>query len=531
MALDQSTIDSAGLGSVDPWLAGLEKRYDTAVKQLGTDVTKQEAATKEQQRIARESGAAQEKVGQKMLETVRAAPDPTTVKEERMPDYQRPGLNQQDLQSTFAALMVASMFAGKASRSPYSNAMTAMTGAMNGFMKEDDRLVKQSLDVFDRNLAAIKERNQALQRDMEANWKKNRNDLQAYQIESDLIRARYGVEQDAYGFEAKSLADRVKYDEQVIKGSEAALDRAMTVKAQLAEKAEALTERKRHDKELELIARENANTRRAVAEKKVTATQAQAAGGDNIAWSPEEVDFWAMSDLYGNRTWRQGLGRTKSGSENIQRVDKRVATLAKELGITPAQMGTTVSMGKAVDASLKQLTIREGALEQSSKKIDKDITTLDGFLESGTAGSVRLINKPINKIREAFSSPELSELMLAAQIVGTEYERMINGGLLSAAQLHEGAREDAHRLLNADMTPEQMRRIVKLMRSEIDNQRSAFKEQVNETVQNRTNILARVQAAGGGSPAAPVAAAGGGGWTPEKEKRLQELRAKRDGAQ
>jgi len=135
---------------------------------------------------------------------------------------------------------------------------------------------------------------------------------------------------------------------------------------------------------------------------------------------------------------------------------------------------------KAGEASLKQLTTRSNAIEQSSKKIDKDIVTLKKFLDSGTAGGVRLTNEPINKIREKFSSPELGQLMIAAQIVGTEYERMINGGLLSIAQLHEGAREDAKRLINADMTPTEMKARLGVMLQEIENQKSAFKEQIGE---------------------------------------------------
>lgn len=170
------------------------------------------------------------------------------------------------------------------------------------------------------------------------------------------------------------------------------------------------------------------------------------------------------------------------GKAGISRGNKMLNELAKdEEG--GAGSGTIVagrSEYKAGADSLKQLTVRSNAIEQSSKKIDKDIATLNKFLESDTAGGVRLTNEPINAIRRKFSSPELAELSLAAQVVGTEYERMINGGLLSVAQLHEGAREDAKRLMNGDMTPEEIKRTLKVMLQEINNQKSAFKEQIAE---------------------------------------------------
>jgi hypothetical protein len=453
-------------------------------------------------------------------------------------------MDPKELDETFGILMAASMMVGVASRTPYNNVMTAMTGAMDGFMKRDDLIVAESLKEFDRNLASIRERNDALKRDMEANWKKNANDMQAYKLERDLIMARHDRILGVAAGTTKSLSEQVKQDENELKAVDTALNRAESLK----QHAETAHETMRHHQQVEAHDRQVSEERKVADEETArhhkaledqskenlkfrqdTHTKA-AVGGDEIVWSKAEVDFFALAAIQGNWKWKTGMGRTKSGSENIQRVEARMPGLAVELKISPAQMGTIEAVAKAQDASLKQLTVRSGALEQSSKKIDKDISTMDRFLESGTAGSVKLVNQPINKIREAFSSPELSELTLAAQIVGTEYERMINGGLLSAAQLHEGAREDAHRLLNADMTPEQMRRIVKLMRSEIDNQRSAFTEQIKETVEKRVDVLNTVREASPGAHAAKSGAPAKYS-DPEKERRYQEFLKGRNAVQ
>lgn len=210
------------------------------------------------------------------------------------------------------------------------------------------------------------------------------------------------------------------------------------------------------------------------------AAKAGKGGGGAPTISPETVDFYATQSIGGMSDWQVGLARGKIGQQLIGAVKDRIPSLAKELGLSPMDVGTNKAIQVGLSASNKQLTQRANAIEQSSKKIDKDIVTLNRFLESGTAGGVRLTNEPINKIREKFSSPELGELMIAAQIVGTEYERMINGGLLSVAQLHEGAREDAKKLINADMTPKEMKARLAVMLKEIENQKSAFKEQIGE---------------------------------------------------
>jgi hypothetical protein len=57
---------------------------------------------------------------------------------------------------------------------------------------------------------------------------------------------------------------------------------------------------------------------------------------------------------------------------------------------------------------------------------------------------------------------------------------MITNGTLSIAQLHEGAREDAQRLLNGNMSPAEMRAVMTIMKKEIGNQRKAWKDQLSE---------------------------------------------------
>ena len=172
-------------------------------------------------------------------------------------------------------------------------------------------------------------------------------------------------------------------------------------------------------------------------------------------------------------------GWSKSGQSRGNAILNQMA-IEQEGGAGSGSITSDMAAYKADSASLTLQQKRFDGIEASSKKIENDIKTMEKYLDKGAAGSVTLINKPINVLRRQFSDPALSEFALAAKLVGVEYERMINGALLSVAQLHEGAREDATKLLNEDMTPEQIRRIVPVMRQEINNSRTAIKAQLGE---------------------------------------------------
>lgn len=214
----------------------------------------------------------------------------------------------------------------------------------------------------------------------------------------------------------------------------------------------------------------------------------------------EAVDFWARAVLAGDRDWQVGLGRSKTGSQLIEAVKRRVPEMAKELGLEPQDIGTVRAENAALGATMKDLTKRNAAVELFSDKLAKDMKTFDEELTAAGSNSPLLIQKPMNALRRQFSDPAISRLDLAAKQVGTEYERLITGGTLSVAQLHAGAQEDAKKLLNGDMTPKQARAIMEVMTKEMQNAKSATKE-AEETIRNRMRALGRGRDAPAAGPA------------------------------
>jgi hypothetical protein len=131
----QSAVDTAGLG-LDKQLATRAKMFEgeesKALKAQSEAFDRQRKVTTEEARLTREKGAAMEPAQDKLLETSKKAPDPTKIKEEAIPKYERPIINTEEVKTNFGMLMAASMLMGIASRNPYMNTMTAMTGALNG---------------------------------------------------------------------------------------------------------------------------------------------------------------------------------------------------------------------------------------------------------------------------------------------------------------------------------------------------------------------------------------------------------------
>ena len=163
-----------------------------------------------------------------------------------------------------------------------------------------------------------------------------------------------------------------------------------------------------------------------------------------------------------------------------QQILNEAARQKRESGQTVNDAVEAQSEFKALQSTQRGILQRSSAIEGMSKKIDNDMITLEKEIDTGNLGGPKFVNTPINKLRGQLSDPSLARLQLAAQVVGTEYERMITNGTLSIAQLHEGAREDAQRLLNGNMSPAEMRAVMTIMKKEIGNQRKAWKDQLSE---------------------------------------------------
>ena len=150
-----------------------------------------------------------------------------------------------------------------------------------------------------------------------------------------------------------------------------------------------------------------------------------------------------------------------------------VESLMKEKNMTAAQAGSYIANKeleyKARGGALNAIEKRASGIEYTTEQIKNNIGTMNSVLDKVAAkGGAQILNKPLNKVREALSDEDRGVLDLVTRQVGMEYERQLQGGQLSVAQLHAGAAEDAQRLLNQDMTPAEIRAKLPIMIKEIE---------------------------------------------------------------
>jgi hypothetical protein len=212
--------------------------------------------------------------------------------------------------------------------------------------------------------------------------------------------------------------------------------------------------------------------------------------------------------------------RNQAGREKIM---NRAAEMKREQGGDVSDVASDRAQFKADQGSLNFQQKRVDAIEGSMKKIGKDITTLDSILDKSSLGGPKIINTPVNQLRRQMSDPQLAQLDLAAQQVGTEYERLLTSGMMSVAQLHAGAAEDAKKLINGDMSPKEIRSKVVIMRREMDNAKSAATEQLDE-------IKGRMKGSKATTASAP-ANANAKGWTLHTDKNGNKAYVSPDGKQ
>jgi len=134
----------------------------------------------------------------------------------------------------------------------------------------------------------------------------------------------------------------------------------------------------------------------------------------------------------------------------------------------------------ADSASLSFQQKRIDAIEAGTKKIANDIHTVDSYIKPGNLDYAKVVNKLGNSLRSAASDPTLAPYALAVKQVATEYERQMQGGLMSVAQLHAGAQEQAQQILNENMTIAEVNAVLPVMLREIENNRKAAHDTLGE---------------------------------------------------
>ena len=219
--------------------------------------------------------------------------------------------------------------------------------------------------------------------------------------------------------------------------------------------------------------------------------------------SKRAIDFYAMQQIGGDSTWRTGLSRQKSGADLILAVDKRVPQMAEELGLSAQEIGTKKAQRVALSTALRDQQKRLSIAEPFIVNFNKQADLVEKYMGAGAAGADPIINRWIQAGRRAVAGdPDVTAFDTAIRGAGREHQRIVTG-ISSNAQLHAAAAEMADQLINPNMTPDQIRSTLHVMREEGNNLVSAQKDQVGSLQSQITGLVPSAKA-DTGKGSAPV---------------------------
>ncbi len=207
----------------------------------------------------------------------------------------------------------------------------------------------------------------------------------------------------------------------------------------------------------------------------------------------KRVDFYAGRAMNGDYSWRTGLSRNKGGANFIKAVDERVADLSTEQGITPGESAAAGAEAKGLAKVLADRQKYVANANQFSQTMNGQMDIVLKSLDAGSAGSIPLINKWKNATREQIlGSPELTTFDNALTGLAREHARFVTG-LTSNAQLTAAATSTGDRLLNRNMSPEQIKAAIKEMKDEQKAAVAAGKNEVNSLKQQISTVGQRAK--------------------------------------
>jgi hypothetical protein len=166
-----------------------------------------------------------------------------------------------------------------------------------------------------------------------------------------------------------------------------------------------------------------------------------------------------------------GYGKA-AAAERAKVRDAAIAQIQKEVpGLSAMQAGQLYAKRQveyqAGKVSTVQLTKMEGATRQALEQLDFNIDKTTEEMKKLKSTNISPIINAIMRQEEQWSGdPALAGLFYFMNASATESARLLSGGQASAAQLHQGAAEEAQKWANVNLTPASWAEVSKSMKEE-----------------------------------------------------------------
>lgn len=222
------------------------------------------------------------------------------------------------------------------------------------------------------------------------------------------------------------------------------------------------------------------------------------AGSGTPTLSHDAIESAAAQYLLDHGSIRNISARGGSGAANRDAIINRSAEMERETGSSGADTYVRTQGVHAASQALSRQTNLRTTVAGFTRTFDQNASTAIQLAGRGTAGGPPVINRWIQAGRRSISGDaDVAAFDAAVRTVASEYAKISEGNTGAGGSSVE-ARRAAEELLNANMTPEQFRRVIGVMTADNQHRIAGMDQGITEL---RTAIRG-----GGGTPDAPAAA-------------------------
>ena len=221
-----------------------------------------------------------------------------------------------------------------------------------------------------------------------------------------------------------------------------------------------------------------------------------AGSGGKTGLSDSSLDLAAWNYINTRAlTYRKGKGGPNDPNTAVM---NKAAEIGKSLDKTPEELAAMPAEYKADAQSLYMQTKKLDAIESQLKSFHNNMKTWDelargvapsiggeqsqalaGKLKAMDFGNIKAVNEIELKIKQAINDPSAAAYMIGAMAVAMDFAR-IQTGPQSAAQLTEGARNDAIRLISAGINDKAREAVLGALESDAMGQVKGLKDQTQD---------------------------------------------------
>lgn len=231
------------------------------------------------------------------------------------------------------------------------------------------------------------------------------------------------------------------------------------------------------------------------------------ASGSGQGLSPDAVDNAAWAYIGTGKL--PPIGRGKEGVAQRTAIMNQTAKIAKQAGISPAELQTVPGRNKALQASLTNLQKTSDVMEKSEAGFQNNTQTALALSAKIDRSGSPVVNKWVLGGRKALGDPDVEALDAAITTMAVDYARIMSGAT-GAGGTPISTAEEAKALIRKELSHKSFQAVIDVLNRDIAGQQQAVHDQ-------RGKILGAMQALHDESAptSQPATTADGGGWSIE----------------